>query len=183
MATFGSPKSMRRMAIESVESRRPANLPSSRPGLLPQPAVRHNGGTRRKSVVLRNRGPNRADYPDRPSHRVRPRITQRGSEPSGIVAGPGWNIWFTESARAQRTSKGDRRRITPTGVVTEFRTGLTSRSEPFEITVGSLDPQPPGSQNPCAASRSNYDRRRHYRIQRRDHAEPPARWDHGRTGW
>ena len=52
------------------------------------------------------------------------------SSPTGIVAGPDGNLWFTEST-------GDRiGRITPHGAVTEFSGGLTPFSAPNGITAG-----------------------------------------------
>ena len=57
-----------------------------------------------------------------------------------IVAGPDGNLWFTLSAgvigpmRQGHTSAIGR--ITPTGVVTVFRTGLRKRSAPGEIVAG-----------------------------------------------
>jgi streptogramin lyase len=50
------------------------------------------------------------------------------SQPSGITRGPDGNLWFTESHAIGR--------ITPTGVVTEFTSGLSAGSAPGEITAG-----------------------------------------------
>src|SRR5260221_9244856 len=51
-----------------------------------------------------------------------------GSALSDIAAGPDGNLWFTEHA-------GNRiGRITPTGTVTQFSTGLTANSGPNGIT-------------------------------------------------
>jgi streptogramin lyase len=52
--------------------------------------------------------------------------------PSGIVAGPDGALWFTEVNGAN----GGIGRITPTGNVIEFHTGIIFASQPEEITVG-----------------------------------------------
>jgi streptogramin lyase len=48
------------------------------------------------------------------------------------VAGPDGNLWFTE----QNGDIGGIGRISPTGQVTEFHTGISLKSEPVEITAG-----------------------------------------------
>ncbi len=54
-----------------------------------------------------------------------------GSAPAIITAGPEGDLWFTESG-----GKGAIGRITTSGVVSEFKSGLTPSSEPFGVTVG-----------------------------------------------
>src|SRR3984893_18015967 len=53
-----------------------------------------------------------------------------GGGPDFITAGPDGNLWFTEydSNRIGR--------MTPLGVVTEFRVGITDGARPFGITAG-----------------------------------------------
>jgi streptogramin lyase len=55
-------------------------------------------------------------------------IPSANSLPTGITRGPDGNLWFTESNAIGR--------ITPTGVITEFTTGLSAGSVPGEITAG-----------------------------------------------
>src|SRR5262249_23331445 len=51
-------------------------------------------------------------------------VLTAGSDPFGITAGPDGNLWFTEQI-------GDKiGRITPSGTVTEFTTGITASSAP-----------------------------------------------------
>ncbi len=54
-----------------------------------------------------------------------------GSKPLDIVAGPDSNLWFTEQG-----GNGAIGRITPSGTITEFTTGLTAKSQPEGIAVG-----------------------------------------------
>jgi streptogramin lyase len=60
------------------------------------------------------------------------------SVPQGITAGPDGNLWFTETKNPEcvevcRSKVGS---ITPSGTVTEFHAGITSGSQPWEITAG-----------------------------------------------
>lgn len=59
-----------------------------------------------------------------------------GSSPEHIVEGPEGNLWFTASKGGVESSTPAIGRITPSGTVTTFSTGLTSGSSPFDITVG-----------------------------------------------
>jgi streptogramin lyase len=52
-------------------------------------------------------------------------------QPAGIAAGPDGNVWFTESA-----NPGAIGRITPTGTISSFSTGLTTNSDPLGIAAG-----------------------------------------------
>ena len=53
--------------------------------------------------------------------------------PTGITRRPDGNLWFTEIDAVH----GDRiGRITPAGQITEFSTGITAGSQPFDITAG-----------------------------------------------
>jgi streptogramin lyase len=54
-----------------------------------------------------------------------------GSAPAMITAGPDGNLWFTESG-----GEGAIGRITPAGVITNFKAGLTAGSQPLGITAG-----------------------------------------------
>ena len=54
------------------------------------------------------------------------------SEPVGITTGPDGNLWFTE-ANASRGAIG---RITPSGAIEQFSSGLTPGSAPTGITSG-----------------------------------------------
>jgi streptogramin lyase/phosphodiesterase/alkaline phosphatase D-like protein len=54
-----------------------------------------------------------------------------GSEPSMITAGPDGNLWFTESG-----GKGAIGRITTSGTITSFSSGLTQNDKPEDITAG-----------------------------------------------
>jgi streptogramin lyase len=54
-----------------------------------------------------------------------------GSAPAGITTGPEGDLWFTESG-----GEGAIGRITPSGEVTEFTTGLTPNSQPDGIAKG-----------------------------------------------
>src|SRR5947209_13652407 len=52
------------------------------------------------------------------------------SDPKGIITGADGNVWFTEDI-------GNRiGRITPSGVVTEFSTGLSNAAYPRDIAAG-----------------------------------------------
>ena len=53
--------------------------------------------------------------------------------PAGITRGPDGNLWFTEVDAMNGNQIG---RITPTGQITEFSTGITPGSQPFDITAG-----------------------------------------------
>jgi len=53
-----------------------------------------------------------------------------GGAPFGIATGPDGNVWFAETG-ANRIG-----RITPSGVVTEFGTGIGPGTFPFGITTG-----------------------------------------------
>jgi len=53
-----------------------------------------------------------------------------GTTPQGITAGPDGNLWFTEF-NVDKIG-----RITPTGTLTEFRTGITPGAHPAVITLG-----------------------------------------------
>ncbi|HET8978089.1 MAG TPA: hypothetical protein VFN87_08015 [Solirubrobacteraceae bacterium] len=54
------------------------------------------------------------------------------SQPAtGITAGPAGDLWFTEAA-----GTGAIGRITPTGTITQYTTGLTPNSAPTDITTG-----------------------------------------------
>ena len=55
-------------------------------------------------------------------------------EPANIVAGPDGNLWFADTGDS--TGNGAIGRITPSGTITEFTTGLNANTEPFGITVG-----------------------------------------------
>jgi streptogramin lyase len=55
-----------------------------------------------------------------------------GTSPEGIVAGSDGNLWFTE----QNGENGGIGRISPTGQVTEFHTGISPGGAPVEITAG-----------------------------------------------
>ena len=59
-----------------------------------------------------------------------PRYTPTATPWRGIAAGPDGNLWFTEPAA------GRIGRITPTGTVTEFSTGIGTGSGPWDITAG-----------------------------------------------
>lgn len=52
-------------------------------------------------------------------------------KPVGITAGPDGNLWYTATGGG-----GAIARITPTGTVTEFTTGLTANSSPRDIALG-----------------------------------------------
>jgi streptogramin lyase len=52
-------------------------------------------------------------------------------QPTGITPGPDGNLWFTE-----RGGSGALARITPSGIVTEFTSGLSSSDQPTGITSG-----------------------------------------------
>jgi streptogramin lyase/phosphodiesterase/alkaline phosphatase D-like protein len=54
-----------------------------------------------------------------------------GSEPSTIAAGPDGNLWFTESG-----GKGAIGRITTSGTITSFTSGLTQNGQPEDIAAG-----------------------------------------------
>jgi streptogramin lyase len=54
-----------------------------------------------------------------------------GSEPSMITAGPDGNLWFTETG-----NKGAIGRITTSGTITAFTSGLTQNSQPEDIAAG-----------------------------------------------
>ena len=89
----------------------------------------HDGPGRQPLVHGAHWQQDRADHPVRHGHRVLGRITA-GSEPHGITTGPEGNLWFTESG-------GNRiGRITPSGTVTEFSTGISAGGEPRAITTG-----------------------------------------------
>ena len=51
--------------------------------------------------------------------------------PTGIAAGPDGNLWFTENA-----NPGAIGRISPTGVLTEYKAGLTINRRPLDIVAG-----------------------------------------------
>src|SRR5207245_1802115 len=51
--------------------------------------------------------------------------------PVEIAAGPDGNLWFTEGKNPGRIG-----RITPTGAIDEFTTGLTPNSPPNRIAAG-----------------------------------------------
>jgi streptogramin lyase len=53
-----------------------------------------------------------------------------GSKPEHLVLGPGGNIWFTESYTAVIG------RITASGEITHYKTGLSPRSDPDEMALG-----------------------------------------------
>jgi streptogramin lyase len=52
------------------------------------------------------------------------------AQPAGIVAGPDGNLWFTELVGNKIG------RITPSGQITEFSTGLSPGASPADITAG-----------------------------------------------
>jgi streptogramin lyase len=54
-----------------------------------------------------------------------------GTASAGITTGPDGNLWFTEEGGGGRIG-----RITPAGVITEFSTGITPGSVPFDIVTG-----------------------------------------------
>jgi len=54
-----------------------------------------------------------------------------GSNPQGITAGPDGNVWFTEPGGSGAIGK-----ITPTGTITQYTSGLTANSQPTGITAG-----------------------------------------------
>jgi streptogramin lyase len=54
-----------------------------------------------------------------------------GSEPSTIASGPDGNLWFTEPG-----GKGAIGRITTSGAITSFTSGLTQNSQPEDIATG-----------------------------------------------
>jgi len=57
--------------------------------------------------------------------------------PWGITAGPDGNVWFTEhTTPLDSVQKAIIGRITPSGVITEFTTGLPPDAGPFGITQG-----------------------------------------------
>jgi streptogramin lyase/phosphodiesterase/alkaline phosphatase D-like protein len=66
-----------------------------------------------------------------PSGTIKEFPTAAGSEPSMITAGPDGNMWFSEAG-----GKGAIGRITTSGTITLFTTGLTPNSEPEGITAG-----------------------------------------------
>src|SRR4051812_31795347 len=63
-----------------------------------------------------------------------------GSYPTGIATGPDGNVWFTEAGSGGGGGGGGIGRITPLGVVTEFKAGVTpgftAGAQPWAITAG-----------------------------------------------
>ncbi|MCM3876966.1 MAG: hypothetical protein NEA02_11170, partial [Thermoanaerobaculia bacterium] len=63
-----------------------------------------------------------------------------GSFPAGIAAGPDGNLWFAEQGSGGGGAGGGIGRITPLGVVTEFKAGATAGfsagAQPWAITAG-----------------------------------------------
>src|SRR3954467_9500892 len=61
-----------------------------------------------------------------------PTITEypAGSLPWGIAPGPDGNLWFTDACC------GGVGKITPVGVVTEYRAGISAGSSPSRIAAG-----------------------------------------------
>jgi streptogramin lyase len=57
-------------------------------------------------------------------------IPTASSSPQGMVSGPDGNLWFVESA------KGKIAKITTSGTITEYSTGITAGATPWDITVG-----------------------------------------------
>ncbi len=55
-----------------------------------------------------------------------------GHDPLGMDVGADGNLWFTDASTANAIG-----RITPSGAVHEFPTGLTPPAQPFDITQGS----------------------------------------------
>ncbi len=60
------------------------------------------------------------------------------SYPAGIAAGPDDNLWFTEQgcAGCSPAAPSEIGRITPSGTVTEFSTGVSANSQPVGIAAG-----------------------------------------------
>ena len=54
-----------------------------------------------------------------------------GTQPEGITDGPDGNVWFTEAGTPAAIGK-----ITPSGTITQYSTGLTASSQPTDITTG-----------------------------------------------
>ncbi|HXB69236.1 MAG TPA: IPTL-CTERM sorting domain-containing protein [Candidatus Acidoferrales bacterium] len=61
-----------------------------------------------------------------------------GSTPDGIAAGPDGALWFTDRSSfvGPGFGPGALGRITTAGVITEYSTGLSAGSDPFEIAAG-----------------------------------------------
>ena len=77
-------------------------------------------------------GPDRAYHALRHDHRVlHPGPDSAQPSRRGSPRGATGNLWFTEQASPGRIG-----RITPTGTITEFSTGLTSDSKPTGIAAG-----------------------------------------------
>jgi streptogramin lyase len=54
-----------------------------------------------------------------------------GSDPLGMTAGPGGDVWFTIGGTTNAIG-----RITPAGAIKEFKQGFTSTAQPSDITLG-----------------------------------------------
>jgi streptogramin lyase len=64
-----------------------------------------------------------------------PEYFQLTRGPGPLVAGPDGNMWFTEQD-ALHQPRGRIGRITPSGEITEFDSGLPDESRPYDITTG-----------------------------------------------
>ena len=92
-----------------------------------------------KSHLIARARPVRTRLSLRPlDERILPSVTEfplsaPNHGPAGITRGPDGNVWFTEVDAVNGNRIG---RITPSGQIVEFATGITPGSQPFDIAAG-----------------------------------------------